>query len=94
MHHWINHFLFISSPQDGIVQCLFQCDATWSTEVYDTFSEYINGKMLSSTTGHGIEINPKARVEIDGIALKGRRSNAQKNKDSNGGIGTDDGVGQ
>ena len=43
-----------------------QCDATWSSKVYDNFNDYADGKRLSSTTGYGIEVGPEVRAEVTG----------------------------
>ncbi len=43
-----------------------KCDATWSTKVYDNFKDYVMGKMVSSTTGYGIEAGPKLNTEERG----------------------------
>ena len=36
----------------------FQCDASWSTDIFDTFQQYVDGKRRALTTGYGIGIGP------------------------------------
>jgi hypothetical protein len=36
----------------------------WSSKVYDSFREYIQGKMASSTTGFGVEVTPVVSAEM------------------------------
>ena len=43
---------------------MIQCDATWSTEVYDNFKEYKDGKTKSISTGYGIEFGPSINADI------------------------------
>ena len=35
-----------------------KCDAAWSTDIYDTFKQYVDGKTRAITTGYGIGIGP------------------------------------
>ena len=51
---------------------MIQCDATWSTEVYDNFKEYKDGKTKSISTGYGIEFGPSINADI---ALPGNSKN-------------------
>ena len=51
----------------------FQCDAVWSTHVYDTYKEYVDGKTTSSTTGFGIDMGP---------VVSGEYNSSDKDKDS------------
>ena len=51
---------------------MIQCDATWSTEVYDNFKEYKDGKTKSISTGYGIEFGPSINADI---ALPGNFEN-------------------
>lgn len=37
---------------------IFKCDAAWSTEIFDTFKQYVDGKTRALTTGYGIGIGP------------------------------------
>ena len=44
---------------------LFQCDATWSSEIYDTFKGYKDGKTKSISTGYGIEFGPSVNADVN-----------------------------
>ena len=41
---------------------ILQCDATWSSHIYDKMKDYVDGKADSMATGFGIETG----VEIEG----------------------------
>ena len=41
---------------------ILQCDATWSSHIYDKMKDYVDGKANSMATGFGIETG----VEIEG----------------------------
>ncbi len=46
-----------------------KCDATWSSEVFENFKDYVQGKVDASTTGLGIEIGPSMNAQVDKISL-------------------------
>lgn len=41
-----------------------KCDATWTSQVYDNFMDYVNGKTRASTTGFGIEFGPSIQADV------------------------------
>ena len=34
---------------------MIKCDASWTSETYDNFNQYVQGKLRLSTTGYGIQ---------------------------------------
>ena len=42
-----------------------KCDATWSSEIYDTFKGYKDGKTKSISTGYGIEFGPSINADVN-----------------------------
>ena len=64
----------------------FQCDAVWSTHVYDTYKEYVDGKTTSSTTGFGIDMGPVVSGEYNS-SDKGKDSHKEKDSESRFDIG-------
>ncbi|CAB4058247.1 unnamed protein product [Lepeophtheirus salmonis] len=41
-----------------------KCDASWTSEVFDNFESYVNGKMKTSTMGFGIEVLPELSMNL------------------------------
>ena len=42
-----------------------QCDATWTSEVYDNLEEYVDGKTRALTTGFGIELGMAVNGDVN-----------------------------
>ena len=51
-----------------------KCDATWSSNVYDNYRQYVDGKTKASTTGFGIEVGPSMQAEVGQDALLSGKS--------------------
>ena len=42
---------------------MIKCDASWTSEIYDNFDQYVKGKLKLSTTGYGIQALPETDVK-------------------------------
>ena len=42
---------------------MIKCDASWTSETYDNFNQYVQGKLRLSTTGYGIQALPETDVK-------------------------------
>lgn len=42
---------------------MIKCDASWTSEIYDNFNQYVQGKLRLSTTGYGIQALPETDVK-------------------------------
>jgi len=48
---------------------MIKCDATWTAEVYDSFNDYVKGKMATSSSGYGIQVSPTVDFSTEAIGF-------------------------
>ncbi|XP_023334455.1 uncharacterized protein LOC111705962 isoform X2 [Eurytemora carolleeae] len=48
---------------------MIKCDASWNSEVFDNFKDYVKGKASSLTTGVGISLTPEVDLNAGALGM-------------------------